>query len=84
MPRMNLELSDKQAALLERELRDIEENDRYPFSPRIRVLRAILDKLRPAPVREPYRRRNGTSHREGVGDGEVSSIVRWCLIVAGT
>jgi hypothetical protein len=50
---MNLELSDKQAALLERELRDIVENDRYLFSPRIRTLRAILDKLRPQPRPEP-------------------------------
>jgi hypothetical protein len=26
------------------------ESDRYPFSPRIRTLRAILTKLRPEPV----------------------------------
>jgi hypothetical protein len=31
--------------------RCIVENDRYPFSPRIRKLRAILAKLRPEPVR---------------------------------
>ena len=35
------------------ELHDIVESDRYPFSPRIRTLRAILTKLRPEPVREP-------------------------------
>jgi hypothetical protein len=29
------------------------ENDRYPFSPRIRTLRAILAKLRPELVRKP-------------------------------
>jgi hypothetical protein len=39
---VNLELSDKQAAALERELHDIVENDGYPFSPRIRTLREIL------------------------------------------
>jgi hypothetical protein len=36
-------------------LHDIIESDRYPFSPRIRTLRAILAKLRPEPVRKPLR-----------------------------
>jgi hypothetical protein len=36
-----------------KELHDIVENDPFPFSPRIRTLRAILEKLRPEPVREP-------------------------------
>jgi hypothetical protein len=49
---MNLDLSDKEAAGLAQELHEIVENDRYPFSPRIRTLRAILAKLRPEPVRE--------------------------------
>jgi hypothetical protein len=40
------------AALLG-ELDRIIDNDRYPFSPRIRTLTAIRDKLRPPPVREP-------------------------------
>jgi hypothetical protein len=50
---MNLELSDEEAAALTQELHEIVENDRYPFSPRIRTLRAILAKLRPEPVRKP-------------------------------
>jgi hypothetical protein len=50
---MNLELSDEQTAVLTRELHDTVENDRYPFSPRIRSLREILNKLRPEPKREP-------------------------------
>jgi hypothetical protein len=50
---MHLEISDEETAALIRELHDIVENDRYPFSPRIRTLRAILEKLRPEPVREP-------------------------------
>jgi hypothetical protein len=50
---MNLELSDDEAADLTQELHDIVENDRYPFSPRIRTLRAILAKLRPEPARKP-------------------------------
>ena len=48
---MNLDLSDEETAALTQELHDIVKNDRYPFSPRIRTLRAILAKLRPEPVR---------------------------------
>ena len=47
---MNLELSDEQTAALETELRNIVENDRYPFSPRIRSLREILHMIRPEPL----------------------------------
>jgi hypothetical protein len=49
---MHLDLTDEETAALTQELHDIE-NDRYPFSPRIRTLRGILAKLRPEPVREP-------------------------------
>ena len=49
----HLDLTDDEAAALTQELHDIVENDRYPFSPRIQTLRAILAKLRPEPVREP-------------------------------
>jgi hypothetical protein len=50
---MHLDLTDEETAALTQELHDIVENDCYPFSPRIRTLRAILAKLRPEPVREP-------------------------------
>jgi len=50
---MQLELTDEETAALAQELHDIVENDRYPFSPRIRTLRGILGKIRPEPVREP-------------------------------
>jgi hypothetical protein len=50
---MMLDLTDEEATALAKELHDIVENDRYPFSPRIRTLRGILAKLRPEPVREP-------------------------------
>jgi hypothetical protein len=49
----HLDLTDEEAAALTEELQDIVENDRYPFSPRIRTLRGILAKLRPEPAREP-------------------------------
>jgi hypothetical protein len=50
---MWIELSDDEVVALIRELADIVENDRYPLSPRIRTLKAILAKLRPEAVREP-------------------------------
>jgi hypothetical protein len=49
----HLDLTDEEAAALIKELDNIVERDRYPFSPRIRTLRAIFAKLRPEPVREP-------------------------------
>ena len=50
---MNLELDPEEERALVAELRHIIRDDRYPLSRRIRTLRAILDKLVPAPVREP-------------------------------
>jgi hypothetical protein len=50
---MHLDLTDEEAAVLTQELHDIVESDHYPFSPRIRTLRAILGKLRPEPMRAP-------------------------------
>jgi hypothetical protein len=50
---MNLELSDEQAATLERELTAIVDGDRYFLSPRIRTLREIRNMIRPEPTREP-------------------------------
>jgi hypothetical protein len=49
----NFELSDEEASALAHELTDITWNDRYPFSPRIRTPKVILNKLRPEPAREP-------------------------------
>jgi hypothetical protein len=50
---MHLDLSDEETAALIGELSDIVARDRYPLSPRIRMLTAILQKLRPEPAREP-------------------------------
>jgi hypothetical protein len=50
---MHLDLLDEEAAALAKELANITGSDRYPFSERIRTLKAILGKLRPEPVREP-------------------------------
>jgi hypothetical protein len=49
----HLDLTDEEAAALIKELAEITENDRYPFSRRIQTLRAILAKLAPQPVQEP-------------------------------
>jgi hypothetical protein len=48
-----MHLDDEETAALIKEQHDIVESDPYPFSPRIRTLRAILTKLSPEPVREP-------------------------------
>jgi hypothetical protein len=50
---MNLDLSDEETDALILEIHDIIESARYPFSPRISTLRAILGNLRPEPAREP-------------------------------
>jgi hypothetical protein len=44
---LNLKLTDEQTEALIRELSQIIENDRYPLSPRIRVLKEILGMMRP-------------------------------------
>ena len=48
---MNLELSDTEAEALARELHGTINYARYPLSPRIQTLRAILSKLDPQPPR---------------------------------
>jgi hypothetical protein len=50
---MNLELTDEQTVALLRELDTIIENNRYPLSPRVQMLREIRAMMRPEPVREP-------------------------------
>jgi hypothetical protein len=50
---MNLDLSEDEAAALVTILTRTIADDRYPLSPRVRALRAILAKLRPEPVRQP-------------------------------
>jgi len=50
---MNFDLTDDETAALVRLLKSTIDTDRYPLSPRIQTLKAILDKIRPEPVREP-------------------------------
>jgi hypothetical protein len=45
------DLTDADKAVLIELLRETIAGDRYPLSPRVRKLRAILDKLEPAPPR---------------------------------
>jgi hypothetical protein len=49
----HLDLTDDEAAALIKELHAIVGSRRYPLSPRVQTLRAILAKLRPEPAREP-------------------------------
>jgi hypothetical protein len=50
---MTLDLTDDETAALLRELDHIIDGDRYPFSPRIQVLKRIREKIQPYPTREP-------------------------------
>jgi hypothetical protein len=50
---MSMKLDDEDTGALLAELDRIIENDRYPFSPRIRTLKEIRAKIRPEPPREP-------------------------------
>jgi hypothetical protein len=50
---MTLDLTEEETAALERLLTNITDADRYPLSPRIRMLKDILAKIRPEPVRKP-------------------------------
>jgi hypothetical protein len=58
-----------------KKLANITGNDRYPFSERIRMLKAILAKLRPEPAREPlpppkvYAPRRATAARRRQQEG---------------
>jgi hypothetical protein len=70
---MHLDLTDEEAAALAQELHEIVENDRYPFSPRIRTLRGTLAKLRPEPAREPLPPPKITNRRERRREGDGGS-----------
>ena len=50
---MQLGLTDEETAALSRLLTRTIDDDRYPLSPRIQTLKAILGKIRPQPAREP-------------------------------
>jgi hypothetical protein len=50
---MTVDLSDPETDALATLLRRTIDNDRFPLSPRIQTLKAILGKIRPEPVREP-------------------------------
>jgi hypothetical protein len=50
---MNLDLSDDEKRALADLLRRTIDADRYPLSPRIVTLKAILDRIEPPPIREP-------------------------------
>jgi hypothetical protein len=50
---MILDLSDEETTALARLLGHAIDADRYPLSPRIQTLKAILGKIRPEPTREP-------------------------------
>jgi DNA replication initiation complex subunit (GINS family) len=50
---LDLTLTDEEAEALLKELDNIIDSDRFPFSPRIRLLKATRAKIQPEPGREP-------------------------------
>ena len=63
---MNLELIDEQTEALIQGLRKLIDDDRYPLSPRLAVLREILATLKPEPERQrPVPRRHYGSPSKG-------------------
>jgi hypothetical protein len=50
---MMLDLTEEETDALTRLLSRAIDDDRYPLSPRMQTVKAILAKLRPEPVREP-------------------------------
>ena len=50
---MTLDLTEEETGALARLLSRTIDDDRYPLSPRVQMLKAIRKKLRPEPVREP-------------------------------
>jgi hypothetical protein len=52
-PAMQLDLTDDELAALTRLLKRTLDTDRFPLSPRLYPLRAILEKIEPPPPREP-------------------------------
>jgi len=49
---MTLDLTEEETAVLARLLGRTIDDDRYPLSPRVQLLKGILAKIRPEPARE--------------------------------
>ena len=67
---LTVEQTEALVQLLSRTIDD----DRYPLSPRVRVLKDILAKFRPEPEREASPPRRHTSRRAGGGMPDGGSI----------
>jgi hypothetical protein len=72
---VHLDLSDEETATRVREIHDIIESDKFPFSPRVRSLRAILGNLGRSRCGSPYGHRRSMRRRgsfaEGAAAGEI-------------
>jgi hypothetical protein len=64
LPLMMLDLTQEETEALARLLRRTIDDDRYPLSPRVQTLKAILAKVRPEPAREPLPPPRCMRHRE--------------------
>lgn len=75
---MNLALTDDEAAALTRHLRSAIEGDRYPLSPRLAPLKAILAKFDPRPT-SAMNAYNGSPMTLGNAAAAHVRFVVWCL-----
>jgi hypothetical protein len=66
-----LDLTDEESAALLRELDNIIENDRYPSSLRIRLLRGILRKFGPMAPAPPPPARPPTPEERALGERNI-------------
>ena len=71
----HLDLSDDEAAVLIKELADITRNDRYPFSPRIQALRAILGQTQTRAGSSSLSRRRRCTRRRAPADPDARDTV---------
>jgi hypothetical protein len=72
----HLDLTDEQTDALVRELSSTIDNDRFPLSPRIAVLRSILDQLRPESAKAPPPPPRGTkSHHHGADTRDAVNVL---------
>ena len=79
---MNLDLTDEESAALLGELDRIIDDDRYPFSPRIRTLTAIRDRSGRSRRASPCRPRSITnrcvsSEVAGAASDSATKIFSW-------
>jgi hypothetical protein len=68
---MMLDLTEEETDALARLLRRTIDDDRYSLSPRVQTLKAVLEKIKPKPAREPLLRPKVYAPRAAEQEGGV-------------